>query len=114
MENKQLEEINKTGELTDIKLGGNTAGDSAAKLSALGNYTFDADLIQANGNTVLESDAGGVTIGEDFPNTLINTLVLSSSNADPTVPAPQAGQLYFNNNTNIARCYDGTTWNDLW
>ena len=98
LENKTLEDINAGGTLTNIRLGGTTQDKELLIQSAIlalidagvlsansytdgkfGNYTFDGDLLQANGDTLIEADAAGITIGEDFPSTLINKLILSSS-----------------------------------
>ena len=82
-------------------------------LGKFGNYTLSGDIMQVNGNTAMEADASGITIGEDFPSTLINKLILNSASSDPTVPAPAPGQMYFNNTSFKARCFDGSIWNDM-
>ena len=53
----ELQYINSSGELTEIKLGGTADSDKVAKIEDvpdLGNYSFDGDNIVIDGGNILE------------------------------------------------------------
>ena len=56
-------------------------------------------------------NAPASTLDVDGDVTIKTVLHLTPSSAPSS---PSAGDIYFDSSTNKARCYDGTTWQDLW
>lgn len=52
-------------------------------------------------------NVGGTDVGN------ADHVQVPSGTSDPTSPAPQAGDLYYNSTDNRLKIYDGSDWNTL-
>lgn len=93
-----------------VALRENDVRDSFSIVSGGGNYGVDQALdslvatFRADGNI-------GLGVAEPLRRLHMKDVLRIEPSATPSSPA--AGDIYFDSTTNKLRCYDGTSWNDL-
>jgi len=95
----------------NIIIGANAIGQGATTFSSNDKLVIGQDGT-ATDNLVYGHIGPDTTAGDRFLQVkgLINAGQYAS---DPTGAGVQAGSIYFNTTTNKLKCYDGTTWQDL-
>ncbi len=94
----------------NIILGGNCVGQGAS-LTTHDKLVIGQDLSPTD-NLIYGYHGADTTPGDRFL-TVKGLINAGQYSAAPTGAGVQAGSIYFDTTTNKLRCYDGTTWNDL-
>lgn len=96
---------------SNIFIGQNVVGQGGSNFTNSNYIAVGSDLAPAN-NLIYGYHGADTTAGDRFL-TISGLLNLPQQSADPTGAGVQAGSIYYNTTTNKARCYNGTTWNDM-
>ncbi len=91
-------------------LGSNSGWTPSEPVFIVGNGS--SSLSRSNAMVVLKN--GNVGFGMNSPTATVHVKDVLRLEPSSTPTSPSAGDIYFDSGTNKLRCYDGTTWHDLW
>jgi hypothetical protein len=98
------------------ELGTNIVFDNN-EIIARNNESSSSLFIQCSGstsNTILNENGGKVGIGTTTPGELLDIDGAMHLTPGSTPVVANEGDIYMDSSTHKLRCYDGTSWHDLW
>ncbi len=87
--------------------------DSSGNILNNANLTIINGVLSLKNNTTSKINATNTELDLDSVLKRINVNDVLNLNPSSTPSSPKEGDLYFDSTTKKARCYNGTTWNDL-
>lgn len=116
----ELDSINKSGELTEIKIAGTDEEKvvlTKEQIDALfGDFTFVANVLKVLGYTAITvlKDSVVIEAGRDVDHSQITLADNVVFNPKDTSNSPVQGMVYFDKAEGILKCWDGHKWNNLY
>jgi hypothetical protein len=108
--------------LSSLSIGINNLGlgSNAGMMNSTGNGNifigYDAGYNETGSNKlyISNSNTSAPLIGGDFSTGVVTINSILNLPPSSLPSSPVAGTIYFDNTLNKLRCYDGTTWHNLW